>query len=180
MKVRYYAAVSADGYIAAPDGSVAWLEALDPADPEHRFNYTAFFAGIEGLVMGRGTYDAIDGFDVDWPYEDRPTVVLTTRTALERPPPPSVQLLDGGPDDALAALRAGGVTGDVWLVGGGVAAAAFLDAGRLDTVELTITPVLLGAGIRALAPRASHAPLRLIAHEALGAGMVHVVYEVVR
>jgi hypothetical protein len=44
---------------------------------------------------------------------------------------------------------------DIWLFGGGALFRSLLDAGLVDTVEVAVVPVLLGAGIPLLPPRAS-------------------------
>ncbi len=46
---RVYIAMSLDGYIAAPDGSVAWLEAF----PVDEFDMGGFFTDIAVTVIGR-------------------------------------------------------------------------------------------------------------------------------
>lgn len=53
-------AISLDGKIARPDGSVDdWLAAHYPA--EH-FGFDAFLAGVDAILMGRETYDALRRF----------------------------------------------------------------------------------------------------------------------
>jgi hypothetical protein len=69
-KIKLYIATSLDGFIAEPDGGVDWLFTDDD------YGYTAFFGSVEALVMGRHTYEQVLGFG-EWPYEDRPTYVLT-------------------------------------------------------------------------------------------------------
>ena len=44
---------------------------------------------------------------------------------------------------------------DIWLYGGGVLFRSLLDAGLVDTVEVAVVPVLLGAGIPLLPPGAA-------------------------
>lgn len=78
---RSYIAASADGYVADADGGVAWLERFtDPAG----LGYGPFYAAVETRVMGRATYDQVRGFG-DWPYDDRPTFVVTTRPLDDMP-----------------------------------------------------------------------------------------------
>src|SRR5688572_32669353 len=42
---------------------------------------------------------------------------------------------------------------DIWLYGGGALFCSLLDAGLVDTVEVAVVPVLLGAGVPLLPPR---------------------------
>ncbi len=70
----YYVATSLDGFIARPDGSVDWLDRFAEGGNDHGYN--GFYQGIDGLLMGRGTYDIVRGFG-DWPYPGKPCQVLT-------------------------------------------------------------------------------------------------------
>lgn len=72
--LTYYVAASLDGFIARPDGSVDWLDRFAEGGNDHGYN--GFYQGIDGLLMGRGTYDIVRGFG-DWPYLGKPCQVLT-------------------------------------------------------------------------------------------------------
>ena len=139
--VVYYAAVSADGYIATPDGGVGWLESY--FIPELGFN--DFIARVGGVIMGRTTYDGI-AVHGKWPYRGKPGVVLTHRPldGLDAP----VAAVDGTPGEALAAVRANG-PGPYWIVGGADAAAQFLQSGAMTRADMFVIPELLGSGIPA-------------------------------
>jgi dihydrofolate reductase len=50
---------------------------------------------------------------------------------------------------------------DIWLFGGGGLFASLLEAGVVDTVEVAVIPVPLGAGIPLLPPPATNVKLRL-------------------
>ena len=54
---------------------------------------------------------------------------------------------DGGPRRAIEDIEKRIDGGDIWLFGGGKTAASFLDEGLVDLIELTIVPVVLGAGL---------------------------------
>jgi|GEM_PF-1737833 len=59
MAVRFavFLAVSLDGFIARADGSIDFLEPFHGED----HGYQAFFASVDALVIGRGTYDTVTG-----------------------------------------------------------------------------------------------------------------------
>ena len=141
MKITYAAAISEDGFIAAEDGSVAWLDDLK-IDPDET-GLEAFFASVGGLIMGRHTYDFIFDYG-SWPYEDKPTWVCTSR---------SLESLEGANltvvshiADAIAAAAAQGLQ-HLWLVGGGQLASSVLQHDWLTHLSLSEMPVRLGAGI---------------------------------
>lgn len=137
-RVRYSVAMSIDGFIAPPDGSVDWLTGSSGGS-----GYFDFIRAIGGIVMGRDTFETELGFG-PWGYDELPVMVMTHRPIEDRPG--GVLTASGDPSPALAALKAQVKQGDIWLCGGGVVAGAFLDAGLIDQVEVTTIPVALGAG----------------------------------
>src|SRR6476469_3515928 len=62
-----YIGTSIDGYIANDDGTLEWLESTEV---EGDSGYNFLVERIDTVVMGKGTYDIIRGFDVDYPYSE--------------------------------------------------------------------------------------------------------------
>ena len=149
-RVTLYVAVSLDGYVASPDGGVSWLEAFEPStDGEGPGRFEAFLVGVDCLVMGSRTYEQVLSFG-EWPYGDRPTVVVTSR-ALPRATD-AVELVDpeeGDGDAGIVGLAADlrRRHGHVWLVGGARLARSFLRVDAVDELRLTVVPLLLGDGV---------------------------------
>ncbi|MDG9922680.1 MULTISPECIES: dihydrofolate reductase family protein [unclassified Pseudomonas] len=167
----YHVAASLDGYIARPDGQVDWLS---PAVTDDSHGYAAFYQGIDGLLMGRATYDMLRGLDNAWPYAGKPCLVLA-RNPLEAPPSD----VDGRhctPIEALEELAARGCK-RVWLVGGGSLAGNCLAAGLLDELLVNIVPYLLGAGIPLFATGLERR-LRLRGQQSLSSGVTQLHYQV--
>ncbi|MBV7410883.1 dihydrofolate reductase family protein [Maritimibacter sp. DP1N21-5] len=136
-----FIATSMDGYIARPDGGLDWL---DVAGTEDDHGYADFMSRMDGLIMGRVTFETVLGFG-DWPY-DKPVVVLSRRTtSLPAHLEGRVTITAEPPRQVMNRLGQEG-----WrraYIDGGRVITSFLDE-RLVT-ELTVTriPVLLGAGI---------------------------------
>src|SRR5207302_1837105 len=95
MAIRFavFIAVSLDGFIARADGSLDWLDPFHGED----HGYAPFFAGVDALVIGRGTYDTVLDFP-EWPYGGKRVIVCTTRPASPR----HGEELWSGPPGALA------------------------------------------------------------------------------
>ena len=168
----YYVVASLDGYIARPDGQVDWLQEAEDTDDDH--GYTAFYAGIDGLLMGRATYDVVRSFGSNWPYTGKPCLVLA-RNPLEQTPS-GVQGRHCTPGEALDELSGRGCR-RVWLVGGGSLAGNCLAAGLLDELVVTIVPRLLGAGIP-LFSTGLERRLRLQKQQSFPSGLTQLHYQV--
>ena len=170
----YMFAMSMDGFIARPDGSFDWLEQY-PADAD--FDFDAFLSSVTGIVMGRGTYDAVRRGG-RWDYAKWPCVVATSRAVDDLPA--NAEALAGKPDELVANLRSRGASGRIWVFGGGDLARQFMDAGLLDTIETGIIPVILGSGIPAFGGMQPDRWLDLEFAKALKNGAVHARYRVRR
>lgn len=167
---RAYLAISADGFIARPGGSVDWLHDYDPAE----FGHDVFMAGIGGIVMGRATYEISRGFGGDWPYAGKPGYVVTSQTLRDLPPDTETRRADFA---ALATELRQKSKGDVWLLGGTRLWDGFLRAGALDRFELFVIPRLIGEGLPLLPPQRRDLGLELIGSESLSHGVVKLVYK---
>jgi dihydrofolate reductase len=70
-----FMAVSLDGFIACSDGDIDWLMKQKTDGEDH--GYDEFIASVDGLVMGRGSYQKILTF-AEWPYKK--TVIVMSRS----------------------------------------------------------------------------------------------------
>jgi len=132
-----YIASSADGFVADTHGGVGFLDAYQDAD----FGYDAFLAQIDGIVMGRATYDQIAGWDIPWPYPGTPCHVLTSTDLIA--PLEGVQRWSEG----LATYAAAMVDRTIWVLGGARLLADCIAQGLMHRLQLFLIPVLLGRGV---------------------------------
>ena len=168
----YYVAASLDGYIARPDGAVDWLQAIEATGDDH--GYEQFYQGIDGLLMGRATYDMVRSFGSAWPYSGKPCRVLTRHPHEQLPE--GVSMHHCTPVEALTELAEQGHQ-RIWLVGGGSLAGNCFAAGLLDELVVSVVPYLLGAGIPMFS---SGLERRLKLHEqrSFSSGVVQLHYQV--
>lgn len=168
-RLRYHVAVSLDGFIAGPKGEYDWIVA-DPA-----IDFAALYKEFDTAVMGRKTYEVVtaQGGDGAMPGLD---VIVFSRT-LPATTRPGFRIVSDEPGGFVKALKAK-PGGDIWLFGGGALFRSLLDAGLVDTVEVAVMPVMIGAGIPLLPPGAS-TKLELSDHKTLPAsGIVALSYSV--
>jgi dihydrofolate reductase len=174
--VQYYVATSADGLITDRDGGLEWLLAF--GFEEFQAHYDAFLSGVGALVMGSATYQFLLDQDDPWPYAELPTWVFTRRD-LPRVEGADVRLVQGSPAAHHRGLVDSAGGRNVWMVGGGVLAAQFADAGVLDQLLVTVMPVVLGGG-RPVLPVDRPLDLRLTGSTPFPSGAVEFAYHVVR
>lgn len=166
-KIRYVVAMSLDGFIAGPHGEADWIT-LDPESDS-----TALWVQFDALLMGRRTYEAARQRLGD-PAFSGITSIVFSRTMQ---PHPQVTVVSALNPDWVQELRARSGK-DIWLLGGSQLFRSFLDAGLVDTVEVSVIPVLLGDGIPLLPPPCHPSKLRLLSHRAYRSGRLFLAYEV--
>ncbi len=172
---KIYIATSLDGFIAKNDGSVDWLEEIEnPNQLDH--GYTDFYSGIDAVVMGRNTYEEVRGFDVEWPYPDCRTFVLTRKDTIDFYSP-KTELIHSVDIDSISKLRKASEKG-IWIIGGGKVITAFLNQDVVDELIITIFPVILGNGIPLFGDHPKETRLKLINAESFDTGLVNLHYKV--
>jgi dihydrofolate reductase len=168
-RIRYIVAMSLDGYIAGPNGE-ADLITLDP-----EVDFLALWAQFDTLLMGRRTYQAAHQRLGDRAFSGVTSIVFS-RTMQPQDHPQVTVVSDLNADWVRALRTCPGK--DIWLFGGSSLFRSCLDAGLVDTVEVSIIPVLLGDGIPLLPPPYTPAKLRLLSHQAYRSGRLSLAYEV--
>jgi dihydrofolate reductase len=167
MEVIYYVAMSLDGYIAAADGGVEWLE---PYTEDH--GYQAFYDSIDALLMGSRTYEQVLTFGA-WPYPGVPCWVFSQRPLSASRD--DVFVTDKTPEDVLAELEAQDMR-RVWLVGGAGLASSFRDAGLITEYVISVIPNILGDGIPLFSAAGPMETLRLVESVPFEDGIVQLRY----
>jgi dihydrofolate reductase len=143
-RLRYCAAMSLDGYIAGPNGEYDWI-ITDPS-----IDFAAAMTEFDTYVMGRKTFEVaqqapnlLSGMEI----------VVFSRT-LRASDYPEVKIVSSGAADTVRELKAKSGKA-ICLFGGGVLFRSLLDAGLVDTIELSVVPIILSQG-RAFAGIAVH------------------------
>lgn len=168
--VTYLAAASLDGFIAGPEGQVDWLFTDDD------YGLSSFVAGIDTVLVGRGTYD----FMVGQGFPSYPGMRnLVFSSTLRQEDHPEVEVVAEDPVPFVRALKAEPGSG-IWLVGGGVLFRHLLAADLVDEVVASLHPILLGGGIPLLPAHDGMTRLRLVDVRPYDTGLVTLSYEVDR
>ena len=165
-KLILYIATSLDGYIAAPDGGVDWL------DSSTDVGYHDFLKTIDAIIMGRTTYDQVLTFG-PWPYGDIPCYVFTNRNISN--PPAGVVQVHGPAGPAYQEICRHGY-GNIWLEGGAKIASAFRELHLIDEYRIYLQPVWLGDGIPLFTAPLAPEEVKLHSTRTFPNGMVELVY----
>jgi dihydrofolate reductase len=169
-----FIATSLDGFIARPDGALDWLTAFQ-GDGDN--GYGAFIADMDGIVMGRGTFEAVLGFGA-WPFA-LPVIVMSRTLAADGIPAElagKVEVRADTPGDLARRLGDRG-----WrrvYVDGGQLVQSFLREGLVADMAIFRMPVLLGAGRPLFGPVAQDIRLETVAATVLPTGAVRTDYRV--
>jgi len=141
MQVSVFVGMSIDGFIARPDGR---LDFLSPFEGEEH-GYEEHMKSIDALVVGRATWETVQGFAA-WPWTGRRVIVLTHRPldAAHGEETHSGQLAP------LAARLASEGIAHIYL-DGGIAIRCGLDEDLVDDMTISLVPRTIGQGIRLFA-----------------------------
>ncbi len=160
--------MSLDGYIAGPNGEADWIV----IEPE--FNFRELWAQFDTLLMGRRTYEAAAaGLGKS---SKKMKIVVASRT-LRREEYPEITIVSELDRNFIQSLRAQS-NKDIWLFGGGELFRHLLAIKEVDTIEISVIPVLLGGGVPFLSPPAHLTQLKLSEHKIYPSGRVSLAYEV--
>jgi dihydrofolate reductase len=168
-RLRYGVAASLDGFIAGPNGEYDWI-VQDPS-----FDFAALWDQFDTLVMGRLSYEAASVRFGSLKSTGKKIVVVSTR--LDPAQHPDLTIVSANIAETVAAMKAESGK-DIWLSGGGMLFRALLDAGLVDSIELSVIPVLLGGGVP-LVTAGLRRTLHLDESYALPSGILRLKYSVV-
>jgi dihydrofolate reductase len=165
-KIRFIVATSLDGYIAGPNGEIDWIV----IDPE--VDFEEIYKQFDTALIGRKTYETmLKANNVAMPGMK---MLVFSRT-LSQQDHPKVTIVAGNPQKTIAKLR--NATGnDIWLFGGGALFRSLAEAGFVDTMELSVMPVLLGGGVPLFPTPAPRIKLSLTAHKIHKSGVASLTY----
>jgi dihydrofolate reductase len=170
-RIRYLVASSLDGYIAGPNGESDWIT------PDPEVDFPAIWAQFDTLLMGRKTYEAAIPRLGEKAFAGVKSIVFS-RTIHPQNRPAATVVPELSADWVKALKHQSGK--DAWLMGGSELFRSFLELGVIDTVEVSVIPVLLGAGAPLLPPPYCPTKLKLSGTKIYGSGRIALTYDIER
>jgi dihydrofolate reductase len=162
--------ISLDGYIARPNGAVDFL--FMPKD--YQPHWAKFFRSIDTAIMGRKTYEVgkkLSGGKID-------TMSIKSYVMSQTLPPGEREGLiftRQAVPQLVREIRAQSGK-DIWMMGGGELARAFLEADLIDELYLGIVPTLIGEGIPLFPPGSPQREFSLVEHTSYSRGLLALRY----
>lgn len=167
---RVFIGTSVDGKIARRDGSVDWLESRGSVAGDAGF--AEFYARIDTILMGRGTYEIARGFP-SWPFTDKQVLVLSTTLATDADDRITVV---GDLTQAESMIETNNST--AVYIDGGKTICSCLEAGLVDELTISHVAFLLGEGMSLFGSLTAEIELTHISSNVLEGGMVQTRYVV--
>lgn len=168
-----FIAASLDGFVARKDHQVDWLMKQDTEGEE--LGYDDFVRGVDGIVMGRGSYQNVLTFG-EWPYA-KPVIVMSktlSNTDLPAELRGRVEVSRLDPAELMQGLATDG-----WsraYVDGGKVVQSFIRLGLVEDIILTTIPILIGDGIRLFGEVERDIDLELLESKSFESGLTQARY----
>ena len=176
-KVIYSVGASLDGYIAAPDGSVDWLDRATSKAKGEDFGMATFFKSIDTVLMGRKTYEHAIKLGMGKAGYPGMKNYIFSRTS----PPGSrdgVEFVNARLTDVIKKLRKESGK-HIWLCGGGELARQGLQERIVDEITIGVTPILIGDGRPTFPPVFPETAIELVECKQYRGGVLGITYSVV-
>jgi len=160
--------MSLDGYIAGPKGESDWIT----MDPD--MDMAGLSNQFDTILVGRGTFELMAAAGRTT-MPGMKTIVFSK--ALRPEDHPGVSIVPENHLQVLAEMKAGAGK-DIWLFGGGTLFRSLVEASVVDTVELSVVPIILGAGVPLAPNPTQRINLSLSGHKIYASGIISVEYTI--
>jgi dihydrofolate reductase len=167
-----YVATSLDGFIARENGDLDWLTEI-PNPENSDFGFSSFLERIDGIIMGRKTFETVLGFN-KWPYH-KPVYILSN-SLLKVPDnyEDKAEIVNGDLSEIIDSINNKGLTH--LYIDGGKTIQSFLERNLIDELIITWVPIILGSGIPLFGRLTSEIRLELKSTEFFPGDLVQGTY----
>lgn len=172
-KIILYIAVSLDGYIAKPDGNIDWLTTF-PNPKNGDYGYEELLNSIDTIIMGSKTYNELIGFDIDWPYNNFKTYVISSNENFEIKSS-NTSVLNRNFKEFIEEKKKTS-SKNIWLVGGSEIIKIFLEENLIDNMIISKIPITIGDGIPLFTKNSKELKFELLDVKTFETGVVNLTY----
>lgn len=166
-----YIAMSLDGFIATPEGDLAFLGMVEKEGED--YGYHAFVKTVDTIIVGRKTWDKVFSMIHTNPHPDK-TVYVITRTVQASEG--NVHYYTGSLRELVQRLK-NEPGKNIYCDGGAEIVNLLLNDGLIDELVVSVIPVLLGKGIALFNNSRPEMQLQLVQSTAFEKGLVQLHYK---
>ena len=177
-RLKLQTQVTADGYMAGPDGEMDWM--TFPWSDDVGAYIDATMRGVDTIVLGRKLAEGFipawasgpegeDQASIDW-MNDTPKVVISN--SLGESPWENAVVAGGDLAETIGRLKAE-PGGDMIAYGGGTLVSSLIAGGLIDEIRLFVNPTAIGAGMPVFGARQE---LRLVEARPFECGITAMHY----
>lgn len=172
-KVKLFIASSLDGYIAAPDDDLSFLDVVYKEGED--YGYAAFLEEVDCVLLGRRTYDWLNsqGF---LSYPGKRVIVITHQPHDERS---GVEFYSGDLADLIVKLQEASGK-HIFCDGGAGLIHSLLIEDLVDEMIISVVPVLLGNGVALFSSGRPFTRLEHLQTRTFTTGLVQHHYKVLK
>ena len=173
-KLILYIACSLDGYIAAENDNIDFLNSV--AVEGEDYGYGNFISTIDTVIVGRKTYDKVLSMGYEFPHADKESYIIT------RTPKDSIGNIHFYNNSIVELVnnlknKAGK---NIFCDGGAEIVNLLLKDKLFDEMYISIIPCLLGAGTKLFKENNIESQLKLISSKSFESGLVQLHYTFVK
>lgn len=164
-KIVLNLAVSLDGFIEGPNGEYDWCFS------DQDYGLSEFLEEVDALLMGRKSFETLRAAGSD-PFPTKHKYIVSNTLKLSE----SGETIISGdfPKDIRRIKEEAGK--NIWLFGGAMLTDAMLKEKLIDELQMSLHPVLLGAGTRLFQKLDSRTHFELVNCKHYDSGLVQLFY----
>jgi dihydrofolate reductase len=145
MANSIYIACSIDGFIGKKDGNIDWLINI-PNENNSDYGFGEFIKRIDGMIMGRRTFEKIMEMNLkEWPYTKPVFVLSSTLKNVPDNLQGKAEIVHGNINEIVSILNNRGIN-NIY-IDGGKTIQSFLKNDLIDEMIISVISILLGEGI---------------------------------
>lgn len=168
-KIILYIACSIDGYIAASNDDLSFLDTVESQDED--YGYNEFMSNIDTVIMGRKTHDWLKNNDHDSIYENYQTFIFSNTNSVNS------QFYNNDLIETVKNLK--NKTGkNIFCVGGSQIFNLLLKNDMIDEMIISIIPIVLGNGIPLFTTNNNKKLMRIMDTKTYPSGLVQLHYKI--
>lgn len=169
-KVVLYIAQSIDGFIAAENDNLDFLNIVEKEEED--YGYGEFTETIDAAILGRKTYDKVLTMVPEYPSEDKTVYIITRQT---KPSVGNVHFYNGDIKELIQTLKSQ-LGKNIHCDGGAEVVKLLLQNELIDEIIVSIIPIIIGKGTRLFLGDYPEQRFQLIDSKSFEKGLVQLHY----